>query len=54
MLTYKSHFAKRPFKIKIILKKRNWYLFPQTDTTKKSVAEINYKRDGDVYIHSHF
>jgi hypothetical protein len=54
MITHKSHLAPIPFKVGVQFKKKNWYLFPQSETCKKSVADIRYVREGDVYSHDHF
>ena len=54
MIYAKMRISKLPFKIKVSFRKSNWYLFPQGWTWQKSVAEISYKADGNIYEHKHF
>lgn len=54
MIFEKIRLAKKPFTKKFSFRKKYWYVFPQRWTWRKSVADINYVRDGDVYQHNHY
>lgn len=51
MITRRSKFAQFPLTIKISLKKRNWYLFPQGWALVGGFAEVTYQAfDGEFDI----
>ncbi|HYF69125.1 MAG TPA: hypothetical protein VD884_13370 [Ohtaekwangia sp.] len=49
MIMHKSKFAPFPLTIKVLIKKRDWYLFPQGWAWVGGFAEVSYQHSAGEY-----